>query len=121
MSITISSIRIQHYKSLRDVSIVDVPQTMLVVGRNAVGKSNLMDALRFIRDAVVDGLDHAVSSRGGIEVIRQYSKSRPFNVGFRIDFEQRFGPDGSRPAYYEFKITSKDRGNYQVERESAEW
>lgn len=122
MSLTISSIRIQHYKSLRDVWLKDVPQTMLIVGRNAVGKSNLMDALRFVRDAVVDGLDHAISSRGGIEVIRQYSRSRPFNVSFRIEFEQRSEEqDNPRPASYEFKITSKDRGNYQVERESAEW
>ena len=122
MNVMMTSARIQHYKSLRDAHLADMRSTTLLVGRNAAGKSNVVDALRFLRDAVVDGLDHALSSRGGIEVIRQYSRSKPFNVSFRIELEQRFDGDaGIRPATYELKISSGQRGNYRVERENAEW
>ena len=122
MRIMMSSAHIQHYKSIRDAWLSDLAETALLVGRNAAGKSNVVDALRFLRDSIVDGLEHAISSRGGIEVIRQYSRSKPFNVGFRIELEQRFdGETAIRPAVYELKISSRERGNYRVEKEFAEW
>jgi predicted ATPase len=88
-----------------------------LVGPNAVGKSNVIDALRFLRDAVVHSLDHAISDRGGIEVIRQYSPTRPFKVSFRIGFQD----EQLNPGHYELKIESLGSGNYRVEREEISW
>ncbi len=117
----IKSAHIQHYRSLSDIRLEDLGSLTLLVGSNAVGKSNIVDAFRFMRDMVVDGLDHAISSRGGIEVIRQYSPTRPFNVGIRIEFEQNFESFGVRNSFYEIKIASLEGGNYRVEKEDAQW
>ncbi|MGH9412676.1 MAG: AAA family ATPase [Terriglobales bacterium] len=44
---------------------------MYIVGRNGSGKSNFLDSLRFIADALNSSLDKALDARGGhAEVLR---------------------------------------------------
>ncbi|MEK7734873.1 MAG: AAA family ATPase, partial [Pseudomonadota bacterium] len=54
----LKSLRVQHFKSLADVFVEFSPITILV-GQNGSGKSNVVDALRFLRDSLRHGLDHA--------------------------------------------------------------
>lgn len=58
----------------RNFTRVDVPlqQRVFVAGPNAAGKSNLLDALRFLRDITTPGggLQKVVIDRGGISRIR---------------------------------------------------
>lgn len=116
----ITSLRIRHYKSLGDVYIGNLEPITLLVGTNATGKSNLIDALRFLRDAASHSLDHAISTRGGMEVIRQYSPTRPYNISIRVEFTQAAAKSRGH-GYYETTIASTGGGNYRVEREDAFW
>jgi|CXWL01.1.fsa_nt_gi predicted ATPase len=117
---SIDSIQIRHYKSLGDVYLGNLQPITILVGTNATGKSNVIDALRFLRDAAVDGLDHAISSRSGIEIIRQYSPTRPYNISMHVEFTQPvLGLNVS--GYYDMTIGSAGGGNYRVEREEAMW
>jgi predicted ATPase len=55
---------------------------MFVVGPNASGKSNLLDAFRFLRD-IADprgGFQHAVQSRGGVSRLRSLHARRQTDV-----------------------------------------
>ncbi|MYG46120.1 MAG: AAA family ATPase [Synechococcus sp. SB0675_bin_6] len=47
---------------------VDMPLAprMFLLSPNASGKSNVLDALRFLRDTADQGLQAAISSRGGM-------------------------------------------------------
>ena len=58
----------------RNFTHVDVPlqQRVFVAGPNAAGKSNLLDAFRFLRDLTTPGggLEKAVGDRGGVSKIR---------------------------------------------------
>ena len=58
----------------RNFTHVDVPvqQRVFIAGPNAAGKSNLLDALRFLRDLSTPGggLEKAVGDRGGVSKIR---------------------------------------------------
>jgi predicted ATPase len=45
----------------------------ILVGRNGSGKSNFLDALAFLRDAMARGVPEAVKNRGGRDVIRCHS------------------------------------------------
>ena len=58
----------------RNFTHVDVPlqQRVFIAGPNAAGKSNLLDAIRFLRDLSTPGggLDKAVGDRGGVSKIR---------------------------------------------------
>lgn len=61
-------VRIQanYYRSLRDV-IVDMKDLNVFIGANASGKSNLLDALRFLHEGVRDrDFGTAMRTRGGI-------------------------------------------------------
>lgn len=61
----IESIKVRNYRSLADVE-VHLEDLTVLVGENGSGKSNLVDVLRFVRDALTKGLDAAVNERGGI-------------------------------------------------------
>jgi predicted ATPase len=58
-------VRIRGYKSIAFCDVKLHPLTILV-GRNAAGKSNFLDALAFVRDAMDSGLADALKRRGGI-------------------------------------------------------
>jgi len=61
-------------RNWRNFSNVDVPlaRRVFLVGPNASGKSNFLDAFRFLRDLVIDGggLAKAVQARDGISKLR---------------------------------------------------
>ncbi|HEY1187019.1 MAG TPA: AAA family ATPase, partial [Gemmata sp.] len=61
-------VRIRGYKSIAFCDVALEPLTILV-GRNASGKSNFLDALGFLRDVVNHGLHEAIKSHGGHDAI----------------------------------------------------
>ncbi len=61
-------VRIRNYKSIAFCDVTLEPLTILV-GRNATGKSNFLDALSFLRDVVVKGVREAVRAHGGDAVL----------------------------------------------------
>ncbi len=107
-------LKIQHYKSIEDLELV-LPKLALFVGPNGTGKSNLIDALRFIRDAAVSGLDHAVSERHGIDSLRQWSPSKPYHVTLEV-----MVVNGHGSGQLSFTLASY-RGNPRVRRETGWW
>src|SRR3954465_15037924 len=58
-------VRIRGYKSIAFCDVTLEPLTILV-GRNATGKSNFLDALAFLRDAMASGVAEALKRRGGV-------------------------------------------------------
>jgi len=68
----ISYIKLKNWRNFRSVE-APLGRRMFLVGPNASGKSNFLDALRFLRDIAKSeggGLQKAVSERGGISKIR---------------------------------------------------
>jgi predicted ATPase len=61
-------VQIRGYKSIAFCDVTLEPLTVLV-GRNASGKSNFLDALEFLRDVVNYGLSEAVTRHGGASSI----------------------------------------------------
>ncbi|HQX06817.1 MAG TPA: AAA family ATPase [Zoogloea sp.] len=114
----LTELNISHYKSVESVDLQDISPITVLVGCNGAGKSNVVDALRFLRDAVTQGLDHAVSTRGGIGLIRQYSPSKPYRITLQFRFhDEKF----ATPASYELALTSLRDGDFRVEREAGLW
>ena len=65
----ISEIRLRNWKNFKEAS-ASLSRRAFVVGPNASGKSNFLDAFRFLRDVAGDGLHQAVTSRGGVTSVR---------------------------------------------------
>jgi len=80
-------LEIHNYKSLRNVAIEPTPLSALV-GPNAVGKTNLADALDFLGHVYSWGLERAVAFKGGYDSIcfRDVGRSAE-PIRFRVVFE----------------------------------
>jgi predicted ATPase len=76
-----SKLRLQNWRNFRDVDIRLRPRAFFI-GPNASGKSNILDAFRFLRDVVTvgGGLAEAIRRRGGISKVRCLHSRIPSNV-----------------------------------------
>ncbi len=64
--------KMKNWRNFRNVDTA-LGRRVFLVGANASGKSNFLDALRFLRDIAKTeggGLQRAVSERGGVSKIR---------------------------------------------------
>lgn len=106
---------LKNYKSSAACAVRLHPLVFLV-GRNGAGKSNFLDALRFVADALRTSLDHAVRDRGGINEVRRRSGRHPNTFGIRLEFRLRSGTTG----LYAFRIAARPHGRYAVQEEECE-
>jgi predicted ATPase len=109
----ITQISVKNFRSLADVT-VPLDALTVLVGRNGAGKSNFIDVLRFVADAVQRGLDNAITERGGMGRLRRWSKKgRPFDVTVDLIFST----EAEAEIQYTFTLGSEKRNEYSVKRE----
>lgn len=113
----ISHLVLRNWKNFRDVDTPLRPRTF-VIGPNASGKSNLLDAFRFLRDLSKNGLRAAVEDvRGGVSSIRCLSA----RVHSDIDFEVTLSTDeGSRRWLYGLVFNQDSQKRPVVKKEYVE-
>jgi len=105
----ISRIKLKNWRNFADV---DVPlgRRAFLIGPNASGKSNFLDALRFLRDIAKPeggGLQKAVADRGGLSKIRCLAARRYPDVEIEVHLSR---DEGQEPAW-EYAIGIKqERG-----------
>lgn len=105
---------LRNYKSIGSCDVRLGPLSYLV-GANGSGKSNFLDALHLVRDALSGSLDNALNERGGLSQVRRRSSGHPTHFGIRLEF---LLPDG-RKGHYAFNIGAlQDRG-YEVQTEEC--
>lgn len=113
-TVFIRHVVLRNYKS---IGHCDVPLSTLtyLVGQNGAGKSNFLDALHFVRDALSGSLDSAINERGGLNEVRRRSSGHPTHFGIRLEFHLRDGRDG----WYAFDIGAMASGGYEVQHEEC--
>ena len=74
-----------NWKNFHDVD-VNLTERCFVIGANAAGKSNFIDALRFLRDISKQsgGLQEAVDIRGGLTKIRCLAARNRTNISIEV-------------------------------------
>ena len=90
----INSVRIKNYRSLKDVT-VDFSDLTILIGLNGSGKSNVLDALAFVADALNYNLEYAVNERGGKRYLEYFTPER----GHDIEFHFNLTIDGKDATY----------------------
>ena len=119
----------KNFRSVKDSVVLLNPLTVLV-GRNAAGKSNLMDILRFVKDALGQDLEAAISLRRGTSQIRRWQQGggprHNIEIGLTAegnyvhrDFKQDETYNRRYQLEYGFVIASESAGSYKVKREYA--
>jgi predicted ATPase len=88
---------------------------MFLVGTNGSGKSNFLDALRFVSESLRSTMDQALRERGGIKEVRRRSRGHPTH--FSIELEMTL-PEGQR-AVYGFRVGAKPQGGFEVQEEKC--
>lgn len=107
-------IQLRNFRSIAACDVELGPLTFLV-GINGAGKSNFLDALRLVGDALKKTLDHALRERGGIQEVRRRSGGHPTSFGIRLDFVLPVGHSGS----YSFEVSAGPNGDYFVKKEAC--
>ena len=115
-----SRIRLENWRNFGEVD-VPVVQRVFLAGANASGKSNFLDALRFLRDLVKTGggFQQAVRERNGVKRIRNLAARRNTNVAIEVDlsnddalqwrYRLAFNQDNrSRPFLVEERVSDRN-------------
>ena len=110
----ITKVVLKNYKSIAACDVRLQPLTFLV-GRNGAGKSNFLDALRFVADALNSSLGQAIRDRGGINDVRRRSRGYPNHFSIRLSFALPEGATG----HYAFRIGTRSPGGYKVQTEEC--
>ena len=105
---------LRNYKSIAHCDVRLGPLTYLI-GANGSGKSNFLDALHLVRDALVNSLDNALNERGGLNEVRRRSSGHPTHFGIRLEFCLSDG----RPGRYAFSVGALSGGSYEVQVEEC--
>jgi predicted ATPase len=117
--IRIKELRLTNWRNFKQVRM-RLQKRVFLVGPNASGKSNVLDALRFLHDVVSvgGGFQEAVMKRGGVSSIRSLSARKNSNVMLGItvgddendfwDYELCFNQDSNNSPKIVSETLSKD-------------
>lgn len=97
----ISEVQLQNWKNFRDTG-ASLSRRAFVIGPNASGKSNLLDAFRFLRDLATDGLEKAVTSRGGVSSLRCLAARQSSNIAIQVEVSQ--SSEGTSQPVWRYRI-----------------
>lgn len=110
----IERLELKNYKSIEHCDL-KLHRLMFLVGPNGSGKSNILDALRFVKDALAVNLGHAIEGRGGINEVRRRSSGHPNNFSIKLNFNL----DEEKNGYYQFKIGVEKGEGFQIREEKC--
>ncbi len=106
----VNRVRVVNYKSIAACDVRLGPLTVLI-GPNGVGKSNFLDALAFVADAVATTPFQAIEARGGLPEILRRVPEPTDSFSIRLDVTVPWGPAPGQWAHgeYGFEIASRQQ------------
>lgn len=113
-------IEIENWRNFAHVDI-EMQRRVFLIGANALGKSNFLDAFRFLHDivSVEGGFQEAVRKRRGVSSLRCLSARRESNIAVRAHIGE-----GENPSLWKYEISigqdKKQRPIIKRERVSKE-
>lgn len=110
-----ASVALKNWKNFRDAD-VEVQRRVFLFGANASGKSNFLDAFRFLRDivSVGGGFQEAIARRGGVSKLRCLAARQYPDVEIKVAIADA---DGALKWEYELAFTQDNRRRPALKRE----
>jgi predicted ATPase len=124
----VQRLRLQNFRSFKDATI-ELRPLNIVVGANASGKTNLVQAFRFLRDLARSGLENAVALQGGAEYLTNLqSREREVTIELTITPNRVVYPKSANregliveSIYHELTIqTIRSKNSARMARETVE-
>ena len=119
LNFQITRVWAKNFRSIADVSFELEPLSALV-GPNASGKSNLIDVLRFIKDALRFDMEMAISFRNGIQGIARYEAAdgdSDIEMGVAATVYSSRSESGYYFVEYGFVIARTKNEGYRIRKE----
>lgn len=82
----ITRLRLKNWRSCKDVTLDNLTPLTVFIGANSAGKTNILDALHFLREIVGGFPFQALFARGGIEKIRTLGLPENEHVEIELTF-----------------------------------
>ena len=110
--ILLTYLRVKNFRSLQSVWLDIGSAVTVLAGPNASGKSNIVDALSFVADALYDGVDRAVGNRGARSVLHRHRGrvGRSFTIELGLE-------SPTFTARHEVKIGIRKQGEVSIQEE----
>lgn len=112
-----SRVSLQNWRNFRGVTAY-LQKRVFLVGPNASGKSNFLDAFRFMKDVVSvgGGFEQAIAKRGGVSRVRCLAARQNPDVTLVFDF---IGENDSAPWTYLLQFAQDNRRRPLITREQV--
>ena len=111
---TFKSLELSNFLSYKAARL-DFGEFVALVGPNASGKSNLVAALKLLREIPLHGLPTAIARRGGFDQLRHRSAGRPYDPSLKITWHYGDSPLSS----YEIRLGAIKGKRYEVKEERS--
>ena len=117
MTATLRRLVLKRFRSLQSAA-VEFDNPTFLVGQNGAGKSNIVDALALLAEAMTSPLSAVLETRGGVGAVghRSTSRGRVADVGLRVELA---GLADAREATYAFELRCNKGYDYRVRREQC--
>lgn len=118
MSLRSRKLGLTNWKNFAQIE-VELQQRVFLVGPNASGKSNFLDAFRFLRDiaSAGGGFQDAVRRRGGVSAIRCLAARRYPDIELRVELQELQDGDGGQEWLYEVAFNQDQQRSPQLKKE----
>jgi predicted ATPase len=110
---TLQKLTIKNFKSIREQSLALGPLNIFI-GGNGAGKSNLIEAFRFLREIVNQNLAGYTAIKGGADKLLHFGRKRSPEMEMYLEFV-----DGDISNAYEVKIRGTDDDSLMIWQETA--
>jgi hypothetical protein len=114
-ALRLTRLELRNWRNFRQAEF-DLARRAFLVGPNAAGKSNLLDAIRFLHDivAVGGGFEDAVTRRGGVSSLRCLAARQNPDIALTIHLGTQVG----KPTWqYELSFSQTSQRNPVLKRE----
>lgn len=110
----IEFLRLKNFKAFKNVEIQDLPKMCIFVGANGTGKSTLLRVFDFLKDALTEDINVALTKFGGS---RRFQEVRSRNTDGSIEIELKFREKENAPLITYLLAINEEDGHPVVERE----
>lgn len=119
-TVRIEQLHVQNFRAFRNVKLAGLSPVSLFVGANGTGKSTLFDVFGFLRDALKENVQVAVSRRGGFKEVRSRGQADPIII--ELKFRETAVAEGERPPLVTYRLeVGEHAGRARVEREELKY
>ena len=117
IKVAVNELRLRNFRAFANARL-GLSDLTFLVGRNGSGKSSLLDAVDFLREAVTDSLETALDRRGGILNVRRLTTDNMPDTGMGVAVAITTSFPGGRTgqAVYGFQLCGDGRSpHYTVD------